>query len=369
MDNNINYQPMQNGYVPMEAPTPELLRKRVKKSYGWGTLSMVLQFLIIQGASILTAFIYSAIAMAGFIAKNPSAATDQKMIMEFSQSIALSVRFILISTAISYLFGNILAFIIGVRSLKAFRAKDLFGKSRISSGSIVLGVFGILGIQAVSMFIQNIVMMLTGMSGLSEEQISSFGFSDDMTANVILLLYFVIIAPITEELIIRGFVMNALAPVNKKFALIASALLFGLMHGNFNQMFNGFLLGLILGYIALKSGSVLCSIILHMAANANAMICAYVYEYKLFGTMGEKAYDLEMIHFAVFLVIGIVCLVLLLKKHGNINENDHTVEYSIDTMDGKKPTWSLLVKCPSFWVITAIYVIIAISNINIIIDK
>ncbi len=347
-----------------EIPDPQLLKKNIKKGYGWAGLSMVCQFLIMMGFAILASEVYSVIAMVGFMSDNPGATQEQ--IMEFSSSLSGSIRYINTVNALGYLIANVVAAIIGICAAKAFKFKELFGKSKLSAGNISLGIIAILGIQAVSMFVQILITNVTGYSGMSEDSAAAIGFSSDMIANIILALYMVIIAPITEELHCRGFVMNILSPVNTKFALIASSLLFGIMHGNFNQIFNGFILGLLLGYIAMKSGSLKYSIIAHMVANANAMFCSYFYEYKIFSELGGKAADMyEMIHFAVLMVIGIIALVLFMRKNGKITNEDRLTSYTADPIiaNEKGLTWKLLLKCPSVWVITIIYVIMAVSSI------
>lgn len=63
-------------------------------------------------------------------------------------------------------------------------------------------------------------------------------------------LYASIVAPITEELIFRGYIQGALSRYGKKFSIICSALLFGIFHGNLVQTPYAFLAGLLLGYVA-----------------------------------------------------------------------------------------------------------------------
>ena len=64
------------------------------------------------------------------------------------------------------------------------------------------------------------------------------------------LLYVVIIGPIVEELVFRGAVMRKLEPYGANFAIITSAILFGLYHIVLYQAVFAFLLGLILAYTA-----------------------------------------------------------------------------------------------------------------------
>lgn len=79
-------------------------------------------------------------------------------------------------------------------------------------------------------------------------------------------LYAVIAAPVTEELLFRGLLLRSVEPFNKKLAIFASALLFGLYHGNPVQTPYAFLVGLILGYVALEFNMV-WAIVLHLLNN------------------------------------------------------------------------------------------------------
>lgn len=381
MDNsNIleNYQPAQyQQSQPAETVSdttqdPVMFRKRIKKGYGWSGLTMIFQLLFSMAVFIFAGIIYSVIEMSGFMAENPGASYEQltEASNEMAQNVAADGRYNIAVTTVAYLIANLSAAAIGITTVKAFKTKNLFRKSKRDAKWIAIGALSALGIQAFSIFVQNMMISLTGLVGMSEEAASMANMSDDTLMNILILLYVVIIAPITEELLMRGMVMNSLAPVSRKFALIASALLFGLMHGNFNQMFNGFLLGLIFGYIALKSGSIIPSIIAHMVVNANAVLCSYVYDYKVFESSGdEMAAILEIVHFAVLLIIGIIALIFFLKKNGKIKQEDMVVpeySYEISPTEGKKLTWSLLAKCPSVWLVTIIYILLAITSVHMV---
>lgn len=79
-------------------------------------------------------------------------------------------------------------------------------------------------------------------------------------------LYMGVGAPIVEELIFRGFVQQTLKPYGKKFAILGSAILFGLFHGNLFQSPYAFLVGLVLGYTAMEY-SIAWAMLLHMVNN------------------------------------------------------------------------------------------------------
>lgn len=79
-------------------------------------------------------------------------------------------------------------------------------------------------------------------------------------------LYASILAPLSEELLFRGYILRKLQPFGKRFAVLCSAILFGLFHGNLLQTPYAFLMGLILGYMAVEY-SLIWSILLHMFNN------------------------------------------------------------------------------------------------------
>lgn len=81
----------------------------------------------------------------------------------------------------------------------------------------------------------------------------------------------VVAAPILEEVFFRGLVFESCRErLGKGGALLMSALLFGAIHIVPVQMINAFVVGLILGYVYLKTRSLLSVIIIHAINNAIA---------------------------------------------------------------------------------------------------
>lgn len=81
----------------------------------------------------------------------------------------------------------------------------------------------------------------------------------------------IIAAPILEEVLFRGLIFESCKErFGKGAALLLSALLFGAVHGIAVQVINAFVVGLILGYIYLKTRSLISVIILHAINNGIA---------------------------------------------------------------------------------------------------
>ncbi len=83
----------------------------------------------------------------------------------------------------------------------------------------------------------------------------------------IVILVAVIIGPIFEELIFRKAFIDRMGVYGDRVAIVFSAVSFGIFHGNFSQVIYATGLGLILGYIYVKTGDVRYSIAMHITLN------------------------------------------------------------------------------------------------------
>lgn len=90
---------------------------------------------------------------------------------------------------------------------------------------------------------------------------------------IYIILSVCIIAPIIEEFIFRGIILNGLlSKYSPSTSIIISSLLFALAHGNLHQGINAFLLALIFGYIFYKTRSLYLVILCHFFNNISAFI-------------------------------------------------------------------------------------------------
>ena len=140
-----------------------------------------------------------------------------------------------------------------------------------------------------------------------EELIESAGLTGDIP--LLMILYSVILAPISEELIFRGVILR----IGKRafsfwVANILQAFLFGAFHQNMLQGCYTFVLGLFLGYICEKGGTIYHAIFFHF----------------LFNLWGTHAADLlgninPMIYSGIVIIGSIVCTIggIRLFKKGN----------------------------------------------------
>lgn len=99
-----------------------------------------------------------------------------------------------------------------------------------------------------------------------EDLLDNSGLTNNLTLFII--CYSVILAPISEELIFRGVIMRyARLAFPFWLANIFQAVLFGIFHGNMIQGCYAAALGLVLGYVCERGGSIYFSILLHILFN------------------------------------------------------------------------------------------------------
>jgi membrane protease YdiL (CAAX protease family) len=87
------------------------------------------------------------------------------------------------------------------------------------------------------------------------------------------ILVFALLPALCEEILFRGFVLRGLLHrVSPAKAVIWSALIFGAFHFDLYRLLPTAVLGLVLGWVAVTTGSLWPSIVLHAANNAIAVL-------------------------------------------------------------------------------------------------
>lgn len=146
----------------------------------------------------------------------------------------------------------------------------------------------------------------------------TFGFSGDlpeMPLNdnpAVIALYIVstvVIPPVVEEMMFRGLILQGLRRFGDGFAVAASAVMFGLYHGNFAQGVFAFLCGLVLGLAVVRSNSLLPAILIHTVNNASAVFLELAERYYGAGA-ANFANGVRMLLLLGFGLLAVVYLVL-----------------------------------------------------------
>ncbi|MDR1410427.1 MAG: CPBP family intramembrane metalloprotease [Oscillospiraceae bacterium] len=128
-------------------------------------------------------------------------------------------------------------------------------------------------------------------------------------ANIAMFVVQIAISPaLLEEFAFRGVMMQSLRRYGDGFAIVASALVFGVFHGNIVQAPFAFLLGLAMGYLAIATGSIWTSVLIHFANNFNSVMLS-IYQQREGAEALGKVYYIELI---VALLLGAIAAIIFI---------------------------------------------------------
>lgn len=218
--------------------TEKQINKWLRRQFspiGWGLIGFYVLMNVVVSAAMFTDMFLQGIraAMAGNFA------------MEMNMDAAMNNGW-----------GYIVATFAGLLILHAWKGSDFFREEILDQQNAMKpGVFFTLLALCLGAQMANSLWI-----GLLEAVLNPFGISalgilesvSGSTESVSMFLYASILAPISEELIFRGYILRILRPYGKRFAILGSAVLFGLFHGNLLQTPYAMLVGLVLGYVAVE---------------------------------------------------------------------------------------------------------------------
>lgn len=136
---------------------------------------------------------------------------------------------------------------------------------------IVVGVISLFGIQYFISIIDDLLISLGYNMASTSINPTSWG-------TFFLSVFVLAILPaIGEELIFRGIILNGLRTrFNDIASIFISAILFALMHQNLQQLIYPFLLGSIMAWAVVRSGSLISSVIIHFTNNFLVVLLTFI---------------------------------------------------------------------------------------------
>lgn len=146
-------------------------------------------------------------------------------------------------------------------------------KKKMGFGKFILSVFIGAGICFVGMIIGVILnfafTLPFGVNAEDTSALASLLLTSDAGWRI---LTVGICAPIFEELIFRKLLVDRLVKYGEFLAIMASGLMFGIFHGNFQQVFFATGLGMFWAFIYLRTGKIQYTIAMHMIINLSTSV-------------------------------------------------------------------------------------------------
>lgn len=174
---------------------------------------------------------------------------------------------------------------------------------------VVFGAFGMcLSGNFVVSYIDAIVNMLTGfeieMPDMPVPQKSFIGI-------LICFISISVVPALVEEFALRGVIMQMLRRYGDNFALLTSALIFGLMHCNLQQIPFAFIAGYAIGYAVIITDSLWTGVIIHFLNNAFSAAMALITDTYGFDSPETKA---TTVVFYALILIGLLCTIMVFRN-------------------------------------------------------
>lgn len=237
-------------------------RSRIRRAFSLTFLTMLFDLLLATSVFVLIQLIVTTVLQQrdlrelGTLPQNYS-----RIVQQFFSDSSISYA----GNLIAFLIGNGFAVFVGCK-LTNLKARDFF---RLRDYTLPRGVTYILiglWIQILAEFAAQILIPMLKTAGIPI-YMPTVETGGTWMRTAMLVLYSCLIAPVTEELLLRGVVLKNLSRVSQRFGILLSALLFGIMHENLAQFLFTFPLGILLGYITVRHNSLTPAIFVHIAVN------------------------------------------------------------------------------------------------------
>jgi sodium transport system permease protein len=169
---------------------------------------------------------------------------------------------------------------------------------------------------------------------------------------VYVLLLMAVVPAICEELAFRGFILSGLRHTGHRWMAIAgSAAFFGITHSLLQQSLSAFVLGLVIGYLTLRTGSLFPGMLYHLTHNSLAMTAASYWPDKLKSVPSWEyfvAVDDSGLYYNPYftLLCGAAAALLLywLHRQPYAASEEERIQTAIDhqtSLTGQRPVWRL----------------------------
>ncbi|MCL2426912.1 MAG: CPBP family intramembrane metalloprotease [Oscillospiraceae bacterium] len=196
--------------------------------------------------------------------------------MQLDTAIEVTLTFILEQSLLLTLIGNVIAILLFALMWRKIRLKlEKYDNSKLTALSLILTII----LSAALNFFLVAIFGITNITELfpSYDYIAEILMSGSLLVRIISIG---IAAPIVEEILCRGIILNRLSAWMPKWpAILVSSALFGIVHFNWLQGLYAFAIGIIFAVLYLRYRNLWIPIISHAAFNLANVILVEVVNY------------------------------------------------------------------------------------------
>ena len=210
------------------------------------------------------------------------------------------------------------SFIIPALILRIFlKRKGLLQPMRLEfrqSKAAWLLIPGTIGINFCASYLNSMLMSVFGLTEAYSELLAYPEQPYEMYQVLLLFLLMALVPAICEEFLFRGTILSNLLPFGQGVAIVASAVLFGLMHQNPYQLLYTTVAGLMMGYAYVKTRSIWYPTVIHLVNNALAVLQQVLYTNSENEGMADTV---VIIMNVVIMIVGFICFAIYLVIDAN----------------------------------------------------
>ena len=210
--------------------------------------------------------------------------------------------------AIIYLCSMLLPFLIAYRLMKPDEkeACNIFG-SPVSAGAAAAAVFACFFFCTIGDYATNYLLDFMEQLGFSVGG-GTYEPATDIPTMVSELWSIAVLPALVEEFALRCVVLQPMRRFGDRYAILMSAFVFALMHGNLVQIPFAFIAGIAFGYYVSATGSIWVGVLAHFLNNAYSVVLNYLVE-----TNPNAADTVYQVVLSITLVFGVLSVVLFWK--------------------------------------------------------
>ncbi len=257
------------------------------------------------GAFVLILFIKSIMLAMFGVDESNALLSDPNVVLLVNAVLNLclfTVPFIFAVSMTEYKIGTLISF------KSKLKSPNLLALTMMGIGVCSVGNFG-------THFLSEVLESIAKHFGKGFEVPSSSVQYGTGTASLLIALLCIGILPaLLEEFAFRGVILGLLrTKLSDGTSIVISAALFGMVHGNLQQMPFAFIVGLVLGYSVVSNGSMLAAILIHATNNIITVVSQYT-------TIGVGPLEGQLFDFLiqiVMLLLGICGFIMLIKTDKN----------------------------------------------------
>lgn len=307
-------------------PTEDAEKKRLKRDVSRSCWILLLQLLLANVLAFVITFSMSFSVIVQDGGQSLAGAADLNgMAAAFGMSPAL---FNFIISYLPTLIAEILA-IVMLRRWAGFRLNEtrlVSSRTRRPVKMTVLSAFGCWGGAAVASVAVGLLLQLLQLLGwnMAIPNITVPAPAADPAGFGLIVAYVCVAGPVLEEIIFRGLILNGLKKYSEAAGILISTVLFVMFHGNLVQTVTPLLLGLLLGFVTVRTASLKPAIVCHILNNTAAVAMGFFPE-----AWGDAV-------FGVYALIGLASLGYFLycfakerkelRQFGRLDRGERTLE-------------------------------------------